>query len=57
MLTEVKCKNATSEGLKIRKLADTEGLYLWVYADGRKYWRLRDFDWCDGLTDYIDIYF
>ena len=25
----------------IRKLHDSEGLYLWVYADGRKYWRLR----------------
>ena len=23
----------------------------------RKYWRLRTFEWCDGLTDYIDIYF
>jgi len=25
----------------IRKLHDGGGLYLWVYADGRKYWRLR----------------
>lgn len=23
----------------------------------RSYWRLREFEWCDGLTDYIDIYF
>ena len=23
----------------------------------RKYWRLRAFEWCDGLTDYVDIYF
>lgn len=23
----------------------------------RQYWRLREFEWCDGLTDYIDIYF
>ena len=23
----------------------------------RKYWRLREFEWCDRLTDYIDIYF
>ena len=41
MLTDAKCKNATSKDLTIRKLADSGGLYLWVYADGRKYWRLR----------------
>lgn len=41
MLTDAKCKNATSGGLKIRKLADVGGLYLWVYEDGRKYWRFR----------------
>ncbi len=40
-LDNVTCKNATSEGKKIRKLHDGEGLYLWVYADNRKYWRLR----------------
>jgi hypothetical protein len=27
--------------VKIRKLYDGQGLYLWVYEDGRKYWRLR----------------
>lgn len=41
MLTDAKCKNATSKGLTIRKLADDGGLYLWVYEDGRKYWRFR----------------
>jgi len=41
MLTDAKCKNATSEGKAIRKLPDRDGLYLWVFADGRKYWRLR----------------
>ncbi len=40
-LDNVTCKNATSEGKKIRKFHDGEGLYLWVYANGRKYWRLR----------------
>ena len=40
-LTDATCKNATSEGVKIRKLHDGQGLYLWVYEDGRKYWRLR----------------
>lgn len=41
MLSDAKCKNATSEGKSVRKLPDSGGLYLWVHADGRKYWRLR----------------
>lgn len=41
LLTDAQCKNATSEGKAIRKLPDGDGLYLWVYLDGRKYWRLR----------------
>lgn len=41
ILTDPKCKNAISTGSAIRKLHDGGGLYLWVYADGRKYWRLR----------------
>lgn len=32
---------------------------VWRFGvtEGRKYWRLREFEWCDGLTDYVDIYF
>ena len=41
MLTDAKCRNAKSGDLKIKKLADRDGLYLWIYANGRKYWRLR----------------
>ena len=41
LLTDLACKNAAAEGSKIRKLHDGQGLYLWVYEDGRKYWRLR----------------
>lgn len=26
-------------------------------TQNRKYWRLRKFEWCDDLTDYVDIYF
>ncbi|MEM1131942.1 MAG: hypothetical protein AAGH53_03305 [Pseudomonadota bacterium] len=26
-------------------------------TQNRNYWRLRQFEWCDYLTDYIDIYF
>lgn len=31
----------------------------WHFAitQNRSYYRLREFEWCDGLTDYIDIYF
>ena len=41
LLSAVECKNATSEGAGVRKLHDGDGLYLWVYRDGRKYWRMR----------------
>ena len=41
LLTDFACKNATIESAKIRKLHDGQGLYLWIYEDGRKYWRLR----------------
>ncbi len=34
-------KNATSNGAGIRKLHDGDGLYMRVYLDGRKYWRMR----------------
>ena len=41
LLSDAQCKNATCEGKTLRKLSDGDGLYLWVYLDGRKYWRLR----------------
>ena len=41
LLSAAECKNATSNGAGIRKLHDGDGLYLWVYLDGRKYWRMR----------------
>jgi len=41
LLTDLACKNAVAKDIKIRKLHDGQGLYLWVYEDGRKYWRLR----------------
>ena len=32
---------------------------LWHFAitQNRQYYRLREFEWCDDLTDYVDIYF
>ncbi len=41
LLSAVECKNGTSDGAGIRKFHDGGGLYLWVYRDGRKYWRMR----------------
>lgn len=41
LLSAAECKNATSNGAGVRKLHDGDGLYLWVYLDGRKYWRMR----------------
>jgi integrase len=41
LLSAVECENATTKGTGIRKLHDGDGLYLWVYLDGRKYRRMR----------------
>ena len=41
LLSAATCKNARSNGVAIRKLHDGDGLYLWVYHNGRKYWRMR----------------
>lgn len=41
LLSPITCKTATCEGKRIKKLSDGGNLYLWIYDDGRKYWRLR----------------
>lgn len=53
LLTAKACANATSEDRTIRKLHDGGGLYLWVYADGRKYWRLRY--WMAGVEKSLSL--
>ncbi len=40
-LTDHNCLNARCGQQRILKLHDGGGLYLWVYQDGRKYWRMR----------------
>ncbi|MEL7781513.1 hypothetical protein AAG607_00610 [Citromicrobium bathyomarinum] len=32
---------------------------MWHFAitQNRRYYRLREFEWCDYLTDYVDIYY
>lgn len=41
------------EGRTCRAFGD----WRFEITQNRKYYRLRHFEWCDGLTDYIDIYF
>lgn len=40
-------------GRRCVKQGDSE----FAITANRKYWRMREFEWCDYLTDYIDIYF
>ncbi|MDD4880759.1 MAG: integrase arm-type DNA-binding domain-containing protein, partial [Gallionellaceae bacterium] len=53
LLTDLQCRNATTQGKKLVKLSDGDGLYLWVYEDGRKYWRLRY--WVDGKEKGLSL--
>lgn len=39
-----------------RKCDATRNDWRFAVTQNRPYWRLRTFEWCDGLTDYIDIY-
>jgi len=36
-----------------------EARKTWHFAvtQNRPYYRLREFEWCDGLTDYVDVHF
>jgi hypothetical protein len=34
-----------------------DGVYEFKITQKRKYWRLQQMEVCDGLTDYVDIYF
>lgn len=45
--------NTPDEGRTCRAFGD----WRFEITQNRKYYRLRHFEWCDGLTDYIDIYF
>ena len=64
VITEVGTGYFTFEGLI--RITDTpdpgrrcELRKTWHFAvtQNRSYFRLREFEWCDGLTDYIDVYF
>ena len=39
------------------RFCDVNKSWRFAVTQNRKYYRLREFEWCDRLTDYIDIYF
>lgn len=45
--------NTPDQGRTCRAFGD----WRFAITQNRKYYRLRHFEWCDGLTDYIDIHF
>lgn len=50
---KVSITNTPDAGRTCVKEGDSE----FAITGTRKYWRLREFEWCDQLTDYVDIYF
>jgi hypothetical protein len=49
----IKIENTPDVGRVCEKTGD----WRFAITQNRKYWRLREFEWCDQLTDYVDIYF
>lgn len=49
----IRITNAPDEG----RTCEANKTWRFAITQNRKYYRLREFEWCDGLTDYIDIYF
>ena len=41
LLSALDCKNAVCQTSAVRKMSDGEGLYLWVFPDAKKHWRMR----------------
>jgi hypothetical protein len=39
------------------RLCEKDKTWHFAVTQNRPYYRLREFEWCDDLTDYIDIYF
>ncbi len=39
------------------RLCIADKVWRFEVTQNRTYYRLREFEWCDGLTDYVDIYF
>lgn len=41
----------------VGRRCDATKTWHFAVTQNRQYYRLREFEWCDGLTDYIDVYF
>ncbi len=41
----------------VGRVCEADKRWHFAITQDRKYYRLREFEWCDGLTDYVDIYF
>jgi hypothetical protein len=41
----------------IGRSCEADRLWRFGATQRRAYYRLREFEWCDYLTDYVDIYF
>jgi len=39
------------------RICEKDKTWHFAITQNRRFYRLREFEWCDGLTDYIDIYF
>jgi hypothetical protein len=39
------------------RVCDKDKTWHFAITQKRSYYRLREFEWCDGLTDYIDVHF
>ena len=39
------------------RLCEQTNTWRFAITQNRRFFRLREFEWCDGLTDYVDIYF
>ncbi len=53
MRGQIRIVGTPDAGRSCAKENDSE----FAITQDRKYWRMREFEWCDELTDYIDIYF
>lgn len=41
----------------VGRLCERDGDFIFLVTHNRRYWRLQEMEVCDGLTDYVDIYF
>ncbi len=48
LLKDAQIRNAKCDNAVVRKMADGDGLYMWIYPDGRRYWRFRYWQYVPG---------